>query len=535
MRCNHAVSLFLVMITAVLFSACATTQVASEKQPDYDAIIIGAGMGGLSTAAHLASGGMHVLVLEQHHKVGGCTTSFSRGDFKFDAALHEMTGGGGDGPLGKMLKECGVWDKVEFIRIPDLYRSIFPGVDFTYPGNVDEAVKRLSERWPAEAENIKAFHDLMRDIYTETGQMSDLYRLSGFERAGKMLMAPVKQPHLVKYLKTPLQKVLDDYFQDPELKAVISQFWVYYGPPPSDLWTIMFMSANYSYLDQGAWQIKGSSQALSNAYADRIGELGGTVKTGTRVTSILVDNKRAYGVKTEDGKTYSGRYIISNADPFQTFFKLVGEEKTPASYVKRIRSLKPANSLVGIYLGLDVEPSFWNCKDHEIFYNSSLSADENYKNMMEGNYEKAACAITFYSNLGDPFYAPKGKSVLVLHAYSEISKWPEDRENYQAKKEKVANELIALTENVFPDLHKHIEVMEIITPRTLEAFTMQKDGIPYGWIFSSDQGMRLENDTPIEGLYLAGSWTNPGHGVSTAQISGYQAAHLILDKEGENK
>ena len=100
-------------------------------------------------------------------------------------------------------------------------------------------------------------------------------------------------------------------------------------------------------------------------------------------------------------------------------------------------------------------------------------------------------------------------------------------------KEKVFNQLITLTENVLPGLREHIVVKEVITPRTLETFTLQKDGIPYGWDFTPNQGLRLTNNTPIKGLYLASSWTNPGHGVSTAQISGYQAAMLILDGERE--
>ena len=124
--------------------------------------------------------------------------------------------------------------------------------------------------------------------------------------------------------------------------------------------------------------------------------MGGIVRTGTLVTSIIVEGNQARGVVTEHGETYSSRYVVSNADPFQTFFKLVGEDKTPKKYAKRIRKMKPGNSVVGVYLGLDVEPSFWNCTDHEIFYNTSLDADENYRNMMEGNYSRAACAITYY-------------------------------------------------------------------------------------------------------------------------------------------
>ena len=532
MKISHGILGVLVLALAFSVLSCASTPVVKERSTDYDVVVIGAGMGGLSAGVHLAVNGMKVLVLEQHHKVGGCTSSFSRGEFNFDAALHEMTGGGDEGILADLLNKSGIAQKVELIRIPVLYRSILPGVDFTMPGNPDEAIEALSARWPNEKQGIKRFFKLMEKINTEAAQMGDLYRMSPAARAAAMAQAPVRQPNITKYLFTTLDKVLDDHFQDEGLKAVISQYWVYYGPPPSRMWSIMFLSATHAYLVEGAWHIKCSSQALSNAYADRIRELGGQVKTGNLVTSILVENGRATGVTTDLGQTFTARYVVSNADPFQTFFKLVGEDKTPKRYAKRIRSMKPGVSLVGVYMGLDVPPDFWNCKDHEIFFNTSMDADENYTNMMEGNYAHSACAITFYTNLGDPWYSPPGKSVLVLHAYAQAKNWPRDPTAYRKQKEEVTDQLIGMAETVLPGLREHIVVKETITPLSLEQFTMQKDGIPYGWDFTPDQGLRLTNDTPIEGLYLAGSWTNPGHGVTTAQISGYQAARLILDREG---
>ncbi len=163
----------LFLTLACLMCAWRPGPIPKDRDTDYDAVVIGAGMGGLSAAVHLAAGGMKVLVLEQHHKVGGCTSSFSRGGFNFDAALHEMAGGGPGTELGNILQEAGVYDKVELIRIPNLYRSIFPGVDFTYPGDMDAAIKALSERWPQEAKGIEAFHRLMERLYAELTSMEN--------------------------------------------------------------------------------------------------------------------------------------------------------------------------------------------------------------------------------------------------------------------------------------------------------------------------------------------------------------------------
>ena len=519
-------------ILMILCFGCAGKQIDSKKSDGYDAIVIGSGMGGLSAGVHLANKGLKVLLLEQHHKVGGCTSSFSRGEFNFDAALHAMAGGGGDGLLKNLLQESGVYNKVSLIKINNLYRSIYPGIDFTMPGNMDEAVKALCKQFPEEKQGIIDFHKMMEKMYSEMTSLQDLYRKGFLARMGTYALVPFKQPTLFKHLKSNLKDVLDSYFKDETLKSVIAQLWVYYGPPPSNLWAPIYMVANGTYFKEGAWHVKGSSQALSDAYAERIRELGGEVRTGSRVTKILVKNGAAIGVITELGEIFKARYIVSNADPFQTFFKLINNKDVPSSYSKRIKSMKPSNSVMGVYLGLDVEPSFWNVKDHEIFYNYSINADENYTHMMAGDYDKVSCAITFYTNLNDPFYAPKGKSILVMHTYSKAEIWPQERDAYQKLKETAGNQLISIAEKLFPGLSKHIIVKEVITPLTLETFTLQKDGIVYGWDFIPEQGLRLENQTPIQGLFLAGSWTNPGHGVSTAQLSGYQAARLILDQEG---
>lgn len=509
--------------------------VPEMRSTDYDVVVVGAGMGGLAAATHLGVGGMKVLVLEQHHKVGGCATSFSRGEFNFDAAVHEIDGLGENGHLNKALKEAGIFDRIPFIRIPHLYRSVFPGgLDVTLPTDAEEMQGVLIARWPDEEKGIRDFFQLMRDIRADVVELGDMYRFNSWKRFWRIVFTPFARRSLFKYYDQTLEKALDDHFKSDELKAVVSQLWVFYGPPPSRMWAPIFFLANESYVYAGAWHIKGSSRVLSNAYAARIRELGGEVRTGTRVTAIQVEKGWVRGVETEHGESISARYVVSNADPFQTFYKLVGEEKTPESIKKKLNSLDTANSLVGVYLGLDVEPSYWDIKVHELFYNGTLDADEAFENMMNEEYQHGALAMTFYTNLGDDWYAPPGKSVLVMHSYADHANWPREREAYEQHKKEVTDSILSFAEELLPDLREHVVVLETVTPLSLEAFTMQHKGIPYGWDFTVDQALEFpENKTPIGGLYLAGSWTAPSHGVSAAQLSGYQAAHLILDGEGE--
>ncbi len=509
-----------------------------DFEADYDVIIIGGGMGGLSAGAHLANAGLKVLLLEQHHKVGGCCTNFTRGDFTFEVALHEMAGGGpgkNDRGLYRLLQITGVGDKVKMYELPDFYRSIYPDdIDVRLPNNWEGFDNTLKKLWPEESEGIDNFHSLCSGFYNDLLSLKDLFRYTGFKAFITKAQVPFKQKTFMKWKDKSLQDIVDEFFVDEHLKAVVSQLWVYYGPPVPDCTAAIALAATEAYLSDGVWHITGTSQALSNAYAERIKELGGEVKAGTLVTEIIIEDGLARGVKTEFGDVYTSRYVVCNTDPYQMIFKLIGEENLPKDYVERVKSLRPSNSLLGVYLGLNKDLKALGYNDTEIIYNTSLDSTVVYENMMNADYSEGASTITIYSNYDDPIYAPPGKSVVVLHAYSDYDIWPKDRDEYQKMKEEKAWELINLAAEVIPEISdpKNIEVMEVITPATLFEYTMNYKGIPYGFYVSHEDWERIPNNTPIENVFIGSSWSQIFHSVGQAQLNGWRAARLIMDIEG---
>ncbi len=507
------------------------------NESDYDVIIIGGGMGGLSAGAHLASKGLKVLLLEQHHKVGGCTSNFKRGDFTFETALHEMAGGGPgkkDRGLFKLLAACGVDKKVELYELPEFYRSIYPGVDVTMPNNWEGWDNTLKAQWPDEAAGIDKFHALCAKTMDDFLSLRDLFRYSGLKAFITKAQVPLKQKTFFQWKDKTMANLMDECFTNKDIKAVVSQLWVYYGAPAPDETSLLLLAATESYLSDGIWHIKGTSQALSNAYAERIEELGGKVIPGELVTKIDIENGMATGVETALGNTYTSRYVVCNTDPYQMVFKLIGEDNLPKDYVAKIKGLKPANSLFGVYLGLNIDLKAKGYNFTETIYNTTEDSKVLYDNMMKGDYANGATTITVYSNYGDPIYAPPGKSVVVLHAYSDYNMWPKDQAEYDKMKEEKANELIKLAANIIPELAdpKNVEVKETITPAALNEYTMNEGGIIYGFYTNVEQWQKIPNDTPIDNIFTASNWTQAWFGVGSCQINGWRAARLILDREG---
>lgn len=525
-----------ILCTLLMVGGCATAKpVVSDAE--YDVIVIGAGLGGLSSGVHLAANGLKVLVLEQHDKVGGCATSFRRGEFTFESSLHEMAGGGAgkkDRGLYQILKATGVDQKVEIYELPHFYRSIFPGVDIELPSNWEGFKRELRETWPEESEGIEKFHRLCTATMDDMMELRDLFRYQGTRAFLVKAMVPLRQRTFFAYKDKTVQDVLDECFAGEEIKAVVSQLWVYYGAPVHDQSALIFLAATESYLSDGTWHIRGTSQALSNAYADRIRELGGRVETGALVTKVIMRDGLAVGVKTATGKTYTGRYIVANTDPYQLVFKLIGEEYFPEQYVSRLRGLEPANSLFGVYMGLNVDLRELGYEDTEIFYSPVLDSGELYDRMMRGDFAEGALVITIYSNYGDPVYAPEGKSLVTITSYSDIAVWPEDRGAYRELKAGKVDELVGLASRVIPELAdpRYVEVKEGFTPRTIKRFTMNQGGVVYGFYLTPGQWEKVPNCTPVSNVYIASNWAQMWHGMGSAQVNGWRAARLILDREG---
>lgn len=508
-----------------------------EKLPPgaYDAVVIGAGLGGLSAAAAFARQGFKVLVLEQHSVPGGYASAFTRpGGFTFDVSLHSTTVGLRNG-VANLISGFPEIEDVTFVPHKPLYRAIYPGHDIRVP-HQDPAgyVKVLKAAFPDDAAAIEGIFADMKGLADDVGRLS---------ASGQPDMAsfPTKFPHLFKNFNRTWGAMLDERVRNPQLKAVISGLWGYFGLPPSKLSPFYYAMPLMGYLEGGGYYPVGTSQGISDALAALIKKNGGEVKLNTRVDRILVRDHAAYAVRTAGGAEYRARAVISNANAPDTFTRMMPDEKEfLKDLLARMDKLAISFSTFLVWMGLKTDlVRKVGLKESEIFYNTSYDIEADYRDIMAGGLpENPGFGLTVYDNLG-PGFSPKGKNtlnIIVTQGYDYWKKYETDyfygnKDAYTKEKMRLADILIDKVEKtLLPGLRKSIEVLEVATPLTNVRFTGHPRGAVYGWDQTLDNSgnRRFPQTTPIKNLYLAGAWTFPGHGYGACVPSGLSCFAAVM-------
>jgi len=500
----------------------------------YDAIVIGAGLGGLSCAAAFARQGFKPLVIEQHDKPGGFATAFPRpGGFLFDVSLHSTTVGERNG-IRNLIQGFPEITEIEFLPHPSLYRVLFPEHDIRVAQrNPDAFIATLTAFFPDEQDGIRGLFDDIAGLARDVGRLSEAH--------GKVDMSrfPLDFPHLFRHYTATWGTMVDSRIKNPRLKAIISSQWGYYGLPPSRLSSFYYALPFLGYLTEGGFYPRGRSQDISNALARIIRTRGGTVLLGTSVERILVKGGAASGVATADGKEFSARVIVSNANPFDTFQKMIDDRTALAEYESRWQQYSLSLSCFQVFLGLKEDlVTKLGIPDSEIFVETSYDPEAAYLGALKGDVESGGVGISLYDNIYRG-YSPEGKNTINLLTLQGYGPWEEFETDYFAgrkgpykkAKERMARILIERAEKaLLPGLSGAIEVMEVGTPLTNVRYTRNPRGAVYGWdqTVNNSGSTRVGHSTPIKNLYLAGAWSRPGHGYGAVIPSGLECFAEIM-------
>ncbi len=490
----------------------------------YDAVVIGAGNGGLTASATLARKGLNVLLLERHNIPGGAATSFCRGRFEFEVALHQLSGIGTNekpGPLRMLLDKIGVMDKLEFVPMDDLYRVVVPGeVDITLKPDRNQIVKELQLLFPKEKEGIEKFFDLVWKVFSE---VIGVFYFKDPE------VSREKYPHFFQYVLKNLQEVFDQCFTDPVLKTIVSPYWTYMGLPPSSLAFVDMAAMLFVYTEFLPYHVKGGSQALSNALADTVLSNGGTIRFNCGVKKIIVENDKIKGVVTENGDEVKTRFVISNASKISTYIDLMEPEHVPQKISDELKQSTLGQSAFTLYLGLNCPPEKVGLNASTNFLIGDTDPDRIYERMQQREIgEEDGMLLTCY-DLIDNSFSPKGCSQIALVTLKYGDCWLSvPPEEYAKEKFRVADSMLSAAEKIHPGIRDHIEEMEIATPLT----HMRYLGHPKGSIYGFDSYLRnsmffISNRSDIKGLYNTGGWYGSS-GFQPTLESGVKAAKALI-------
>jgi prolycopene isomerase len=501
---------------------------------EYDLIVVGAGLGGLTCAGYAAGKGLKVLVVERHDIPGGYASAFTRGDpeLTFDVSLHQIVL---HGAAKKIFDEMGVMEKVKFHKCDQLFRYYSKEMDISCPAPGPEAFKEaFMKEFPEERKAIKGFTDDMTRIHMEVESLMSKGKPSLLDK----VTFPLRYPALWASRKKTLSDYLDEHTSNPKLRAALSVFWSYYGLPPSSLSGFYYMNATGAYVLYGGAYPEGSSQAISDAMAHNIRSKGGELRFGTTVDKALVQDGRVHGILTEEGETIRSRAVVFNGSADRLFNKMINKDDTPDNYLKRIESHKPSISSFLVWLGLDKDIT-GSMRDSHIFLRFEDDPEKAYDAAMRADPDRASIGVCVYNNMSKD-YSPPGTTVLSIVfacGYEPFKIYEKDyragnKQEYNKRKEEITQAVIARVEKaLIPDLSKMIKVKEAATPLTNIRYTLNTHGAIYGYEQTLDNSFmnRISNRTPIKGLYLASAWGEPGGGYPAVLISGKKTFGMLMD------
>jgi all-trans-retinol 13,14-reductase len=495
-----------------------------ESKNDYPTVIIGAGLGGLCCGAYLAKSGIPVTVVEQHAIPGGYATSFERagGKFTFEVSLEGTSIH--NNAASQILRELGVLEKLQIVEVPEVLKISGADFEIAVPQRDPEAlIALLSKRFPGEREGIRGIVQEMLGIVEETQRLAQQKGRTPRENF------PNLYPKLWNVRNETLAGLLSRFVNNPHLRDALSAQWGYYGLPPSKLSGFYYAVAFGEYLTNGSYYIKPRSQELSNALARAIEASGGKILYGTPAEKILVADGAVTGVALSGGKTLPARAVVSNASALTTFKEMLPPEMLPPEYFKKLNEYHPSISTFIVWLGLKQELK-GKFKGYHYPVRSGQGPEADYQFALKGDVERGSFGVTLYDSLFAGYSKPGTSTVklLFLSGYEPWRKFEADyrqgrKEAYGKEKERWAKILIGRAEKeVMPGLSSMIEVKESATPLTNWYFTRNTEGAIYGFeqAMNNSYMTRIDNRTPVKGLYLSGAWGNPGGGYTAALRSG---------------
>ena len=517
----------------------------------YDAIIVGGGAAGLTTAAHLAKDGRHILLLEKEPRCGGLVTSFQREGFTFDGGIRALENAGAlfpmlknlgiDLPVVKNQVSIGLEDRVIHIEGEESFASYGGLLKAFYPESSDEITDIIQE-----LQEITRLMDIQYGIdnplFLDFKQDRDYFIKEVFPWIFKYALSVSK----VTAKNQPVIPYLENFTHNQPLIDIITQHFFTATPA--------FFALSYFKLYQEYVYPQNGTGDFSQKMADFILAQGGEIRTGTSVTSFDLEN---HVVKPSDGESLAYRQLVWAADQ-KSLYRLVDEKSlTAPKTIKAVQekqvflSDKSGNdSVLTLYLMVDQDPGFFKAISHGHFFYTpsrkglSQAGDIPHQGTREDIFtwlEKFYALTTYEISipaLRNPDLAPPGKTGLIVSTLFDygLTRTIDDQGWGTDFKSHLTEQMIqTLEDSIYPGLEASVIESFIATPLTLQQRSGSTEGAITGWSFTNDvmpaesRLIRIANSvkTPLPDVFQAGQWTYSPSGFPVALITGKLAADAV--------
>lgn len=478
-----------------------------DPNDSYDAIVIGAGVGGLICGNLLVRAGLKVLLVEQHCLVGGYCSTFRRKGYTFDAATHFYPLLGNPATItGSLLSELGI--TTEWVKMDPVDCFHFPdSSSFSVPADFDVYIARLKREFPEEARNIDVFFALVRKAY--------MVGLVHYFRN-------IETERILPYQRLTIREVLNAHFRNQKLKLLLTGDIGHWGSPPSRTSFVFDSMLRLAYF-LGNYYPRGGSQVFVDELAQRFEEAGGHILMSSVVRRILIGNHAVQGVEIETGsprrrtrKRISAGAIVSNADLRLTLEGMIGPELVDPDYLREIKQLRPTLPCFLLHIGLK-DISLEELRKIEGYHWSSWDAENVATNAFK----------VFLPTAFDPGLAPPGGQIIIVQKvtnvdYDGVEDWP-------GHKAAIEDFILHSLETCLSGLSSKIVVKLSASAQTSNRYTLNHHGAMLGWEMAPDQlgKRRPAIQSPFKNLYFVGHWAQPGGGITPVMISAMQAVKLL--------
>lgn len=491
---------------------------------EYDVIVIGGGLAGLTAGSLLAKRNLKVAVFDKSYNPGGSCGIFKRKNTIFDQGSAMLYGFGEKGFNAHRFVFNVLEEPIDIIQHDLLYVVNFKGHRIPFHANVKQFTEELTKVFPKQRENIKRFYDDMLVMYEYVMVETPSYRSADETKAIDGLKGLIKHPisyiRFLSYLNMSAKQLLERYFDDPEIfkffdKLTSTYCYATVEEAPAVLASVMFVDNHVG----GSYYPAGSTLFLPGKLEKVIEENGGEMILSTVVNEILFKEGKAIGVKCDNGLIYTAKYVIYSGTVWNLYDKLISSKVSSRKRREWAKAQVMTYPSVMIYLTVDKEV---------------IPEDTAPLEMLVGNpdYLDESEVTAYILSIDDKNLCDEDEHTVMAIGPS-FEKWDFlSEKEYQVKKAKEKERLIQVLEHRFPNFSKHIRTIEVATPRTIENYTMKNHGAVAGPKQMLGQHMfkRQHIRTEWPNLFCCGESTVLGTGTPTVTTSGISAANAVLRK-----